>query len=101
MSREITEAEASDRVMRYIATISKYWADLPDKTPLERCNGLAFSLLNIFDGTTVALPKLGLVVRPHPDDKAFHEEEGTDYYVDGMELEGVSHELWSKYEISK
>ena len=96
--REFTAEEVGKQFMQHLAAIAHYWATLPDKTPLERCNGLAFSVLNIFDGTSMALPALDLVVRPHPDDKAYCIANGENWYVDGQVVEGASHEIWPKYE---
>jgi|TARA_Y100000310_G_scaffold54727_1_gene50147 hypothetical protein len=62
---------------------AKYWADQEDITCRERCDGVIFSILNIFDGTTM-LPAMDIVLRPHPDDKAHCQSEGLNWYEDGM-----------------
>jgi hypothetical protein len=97
--RAITAEEARDALLRHIANIAKYWADLPDRTPLERCNGLAFSILNIFDGTTEVLPAIDLVLCPHDGDEAFNKSEGENWYEPGQVInDAMLHEMWHRYE---
>lgn len=47
------------------------------------CEGVAFSILNILDGTTMSLPAFNLTLSPHPDDKEFLQGEGENWYEDG------------------
>lgn len=82
MSRAYTEEEIREEFLGYVAEVCRYWANLPDKTPIERCEGVGFSIINIFNGVT-SLPAFDIVVRPHPDDKQFHIDEGENYYEDG------------------
>ncbi len=98
MSKPISQEEASERVMNHFAMMSAYWASLPDKTSLERCNGLAFSILSMLDGCSMALPRIELVVRPHPDDQSFAQQNKEDWFIDGQVLDDVTHEAWSKFE---
>lgn len=35
--------------------LAKYWAELPNKTPEERCSGVAFSILVALDGEAIAV----------------------------------------------
>lgn len=67
-----------------IKHICHYWASLPNKSDIDRCEGVAFSILNIIDGTSSGLPSMDLVLRPHPDDMKFNLDNGNDYYEDGM-----------------
>ena len=65
--------------------------------PLEKCNGLAFSILNIFDGTSIELPAMDIVLRPHEDDKEYLRGEGMDWFEDGMVINDCYlHELFYK-----
>lgn len=90
-----TEAEVREEFLDHVHALVGYWAELPDKTPKERLDGLAFSILNIFDGTTMQLPAMDIALRPHPSDKEFHRENGEDWYEDGMVInECMLHELW-------
>jgi len=99
MSRPIPPEDLRDLFMRVLAGYAHFWATLPDKTPLERCNGLAFSFLVMLDGGNMSLPVFDLVARPHPDDKAFHQGRGTDWVEDGTVISDIGlHELWHRYE---
>ena len=78
-----TPEEIQTQLIEHFKMLAKYWAELPDKTPKDRCDGLAFSILNIFDGTTAVLPAFDIVAKPHPDDKDFNIKNGERYYEDG------------------
>jgi hypothetical protein len=95
MSRAYTAEEVREQLLAHIRHLARYWATIPDRqTPLERCEGLAFSILNIFDGTS-SLPAFDIVLSPHPDDKAFHQSEGENWYEPGMMINDcMLHELF-------
>ncbi len=82
--RPYTPEEVRDQLLDYVRGIAQYWAELPDKTPLERCNGLAFSMLNIFDGTSAALPAMDISLAPHPDDQAYRAKHSENWYEPGQ-----------------
>ena len=46
----------------------------------EKLSGLAFSILSTLDGCTADFPGFELIPAPHPDDKAYHEENGSDWW---------------------
>ena len=95
--RAKTVEDVRKEFLEKIKACSRYYANLPNKTPLERCNGLAFSILNIFDGTSALMPAMDIVLRPHEDDKEFHRGEGDNWYEDGMVInECHLHELFYK-----
>jgi hypothetical protein len=72
MSRAYTEEEARDQFLDRIRHLTRYWAKQPNQSPLERCEGLAFSVLNIIDGTSGGFRcTLDIMLNPHPDDKQF------------------------------
>lgn len=99
MAEPIPAEKAREQFMHQLAALAKYWADQTDQSPLDRCNGLAFSVLNLFDGTSMELPAMDIVLRPHPDDEQFHKDEGTDWFVDGQVInEDMLHEQWHKYQ---
>ena len=87
MSREYTNEEMIDMFMGQIKGSIQYWATtdlskVPDMGKDEmkyRLEGLAFSILNIIDGTT-ALPAFLLIPDPHPDDKKYHEDNEENYW---------------------
>lgn len=85
-TRAITKEELREQILNQMRVYAREWAALPNKTEQERCDGLAFSILNIFDGTTAALPAFDIVARPHPDDKRYYQENGENYIEDGTIL---------------
>ena len=96
-TRVKTVEEVRDEFFEAVRGISKYWAELPEKTPLERCDGTVFSILNIFDGTTMNLPAMNIILSPHPDDKEFNRSEGNNWYESGMVINDcMLHELFYK-----
>jgi hypothetical protein len=84
MSRAYTAEEVRDIFLRHIRGIADFWANLPDKSPKERCDGVAFSILNIVDGNTLPLPALDICLSPHPEDKAYNQENGNNWFEEGM-----------------
>ena len=80
-SKETVQKEFLDT----IKVISNYWANLPDQTPKQCCEGVALSILTLIDGCLGSFPvALDLVLRPHPDDKQYYIDNGEDYYEDGQ-----------------
>jgi hypothetical protein len=75
--------DAREAILDHIAAVVRYWATLPDKSPQERCHGVAFSILTMIDGCA-DLPAMDLVMRPHPDDEAFLKDEGERWWPDGL-----------------
>jgi hypothetical protein len=59
------------------------WEHADNCTIKGKLEGLAFSILNIFDGTT-GLPAMDIVLSPHPEDKDFALSEGERWYEEGM-----------------
>ena len=94
--REITPEEARDIFMRQIAAYARSWASADGLTNMERCSGLAFSILNIFDGTAAFLPAFNIHVSPHPDDKDYRKRNGENWFVDGQCINDdcMLHEEW-------
>lgn len=89
MCRAKTEDEIREELLLELRCIADYWAELPGKTPKERCDGVVFSILNLVNGTSNALPAFDLLVVPHEDDKQFHIDNGDDYY-EPMKINGCS-----------
>lgn len=84
MSRAKTAEEVREDFLQNIKSICRYWANAEGKNDLEKCEGVAFSILNIFDGTSSAFPTMDIILRPHPEDKQYHIDNGMDYYEDGQ-----------------
>jgi hypothetical protein len=85
-----------ERFLRHVASVTDYWAELPDKTPQERTAGVAFSILVALDGETLALPGFNVVCRPHPDDKKYCKSKGCNWTPDGCDIGGALHEQFAK-----
>lgn len=86
MSKAITEPELRENFLSFLRHRAHYWANVPNVSELERTQGMAHSMLVIFDGCS-GLPAFDIVVRPHEDDKQYCIDNEEDYYVDGMEIE--------------
>lgn len=95
MSRAKTAEEARKDFLDQIRVYVDYWSGADSDR--WRLNGLAFSILNMLDGTS-GLPSFDLVLRPHPDDQEFCEQEGEDWYEPGQVINAdvYLHELWSE-----
>jgi len=96
--KAITPEEMRHRFLSHLYAVADHWAQsaqrdhagIPKKkTEDERIRyateGVVFSMLCIFDGCT-DLPAIDLVLRPHPEDKAFSIENGEDWVEDGMAI---------------
>jgi hypothetical protein len=100
--RAYTAEEARDRFLDYLRTIAHYWAGpMPtERTVQERLDGLAFSILAAIDGCSPELPALDISLSPHPDDKAYCESGGENWFELGMVINADCHlhELYYKRE---
>lgn len=97
MSRAYTEEEVREMFLDSVRGAVQFWANVPDKTPQERCDGVAFSILNIFDGTSGGMPAFDLLVAPHSQDKQFAINKGSDYFEPQMMINDCYlHELYYK-----
>lgn len=94
MAREYTKEEVREQFLSRVEVITRYWDRVEDMTSEEKLEGLAFSIMNIFDGTS-SLPAFDIVVKPHPEDKEYLIAEGENYYQDGMVINDdvMLHEL--------
>jgi hypothetical protein len=93
-ARAYTAEEVRDFVLGHIGDLVHYWDRVPDRdeitgrehTQYDRLHGLAFSILNIFDGTTMALPAFTITADPHPDDKQYRIDEGSNWFEPGTDI---------------
>lgn len=97
--RAWTPDEMKEKFLRLVLATAEEWAGYPDKTPLGRCEGLAFSLLATFDGESGGFPAVDLALRPHEDDKAFQQGLGENWIEDGTTINATSylHEEWHDF----
>ena len=83
MSEAINKDDLKIMFMDAIRSYIDYW-DRQDASSKDKLEGIAFGVLNIIDGTSSTFPcSIDLVLRPHPDDKQYHIENGDDYIEDG------------------
>lgn len=88
-----TKEEMRDMFMQHVRFMAQYWATtVTTGTLQERIEGFAHSLLKTIDGCAGGFPcAIDLVLRPHPDDKAFHIREGDKWVQDGMVVNDDCH----------
>jgi hypothetical protein len=100
MSRVYTTEEIQQQFLAKIRAYVAYW-DTHSLSKQDALDGLAFSILNILDGST-DLPGFLVAPHPHPDDSAYHQIEGTNYYPENHaqgewlkgQIAGNLHELY-------
>jgi hypothetical protein len=96
-ARSFTVDEARQTFLKLLRDKAEYWGALPEKTVKERLDGLCFSILAMIDGSSLGLPAMDIVLRPHPEDKPFALENDEDYWEDGMVINNTMlHEEWHK-----
>lgn len=95
MSKEITAEEARQVFLDHIRHVVGYWASLPDLSDIDKCNGVAFSILTLIDGCN-SMPAMDVVMRPHPVDLDYAIINDEDYFVDGLVINGdcMLHDLF-------
>jgi len=81
-----TDVEVRRKFLLHIKEIVRYWSKQPDITARDACDGVAFSILNIFDGCTFELPAMDIKLRSHEDDKQFHIDCNKNWYEPGMTI---------------
>ncbi len=97
MPRAYTEEEVRKAFLEHVWRMIDYWEKVPvDKTPRERIEGLAFSMLVALDGDAAALPGFQVIPSPHPDDQKFHEDEGSDWWPNDCDIAGSLHDEFYK-----
>jgi hypothetical protein len=91
MSKPISKEQLREQFLNSVRMYAREWASYKNKTPQQRCDGLAFTLMALLDGTDVDLPAFDLVARPHPDNEAYHKAHGQDWVVDGQVINDDVH----------
>lgn len=98
MSKEYTAEEVREQLLDDMRGLIDFWLEVENKTRRELCEGVVFSILNIFDGTTIS-PAFDILVSPHPDDKEYRIKNKEDYYKEGQMINDcMLHDEWYKYE---
>lgn len=94
--RAYTADEVRQQFLDHMRTLALYWSSTAG-TEREKLNGLCFSILNIFDGTSQDLPAMDIVLRPHENDMEFHKAEGDNWYEVGQVInDTMMHEEYYK-----
>ena len=78
-------------LLRHIRGMARYWAEQPNQTAQERCDGLAFSILATLDGSSLEIPAYHLTVSVHESDEAYCKSQGENWHVIGLKITGEVH----------
>lgn len=80
--RAYTPEELRGRVLDHIRLMVEYWATLPGLDTHSRCDGVAFSILTMIDGSADQ-PPMALVAIASDDDKQYSVEKGENWVEHG------------------
>jgi hypothetical protein len=92
--RAWTEEEIREKFFKQIKLILSEWRSYPNKTELERINGIIFSIMAMLDGSSIDIPAFKVIPMPHEDDKEYHVKKGENYYPDDVDIAGSLHDEW-------
>lgn len=93
VSRAYTVDEMRSLFIRHVRALIDYWAAVGEMDTRDRLEGLAHSLLVTLDGDAIGLPAYRVTPSPHPDDRAFHEQNEENWYPEDVDIGGGLHEL--------
>ena len=95
MPREYTTDEVREQFLDYVRDTIQYWVKHPSNVQ-DRVSGAVFSVLAAIDGSAGSLPGFVLAPSPHPDDKAYNQKNGDNWYPDAptvnCDIAGSLHE---------
>jgi len=94
--RPYTPEEVRDLLLDHVRNLVSYWereARAPDAH--AKLEGLAFSILAALDGCA-NLPAFLVTPVPHETDRAYHEDEGSNWYPEDRPDLGPLHEFFYK-----
>lgn len=110
-ARAYTKDEAVDALLKQMAGLAHYWATLDDdnaigcepRTPLDRINGFAFSMLSLFDGSNAGFPAFDIVPTTPDEDIEFYKAEGEKWFDASGPIndECELHSRWHKFELGE
>lgn len=89
--RAYTAEEVTQQYLYDMQCIAKLWSMQPNQTPLQMCEGVVFSILCLLDGSSI-FPGTKVLIDPHPDDKKYNIDNGSNWYEPGTEI-NLTHEL--------
>ena len=93
----LSKEQARENFLTAIRGAVEYWEDEERaQTSKKKLEGLAFSILNIIDGSGMIMPALDICLSPHPDDKQYAIDNGEEWYEPGMCINDdvMLHEFW-------
>jgi hypothetical protein len=97
--RAYTPEELRGRVLDHVRLMVEYWATLPNLDTRSRCDGVAFSILTMIDGSS-ELPPMALVAISSDEDKEYCVENGENWVEHGTVIndDTMLHEEYSSPE---
>lgn len=96
--RALTADEVRDILLKQIKALVHYWSSDAVgafRPARERCDGVAFSILSMLDGSTLDIPGVDLVFRPHADDKQYSIDNGENWIEPGTTVSDTLHEHYA------
>lgn len=83
--RAYTPEELRGRMLDHIRLMVEYWATLPGLDTHSRCDGVAFSILTMIDGSADQPPMM-LMALSSDEDVQYHLEKGENWVENGTLL---------------
>ena len=80
--RAYTPEELRNNVLNHVRLMVEYWATLPGLDERSRCDGVAFSILTMIDGSADQ-PPMALVALSSDEDKKYSVEKGENWVEHG------------------
>ena len=82
VSHQLTPGEARSRFLHTVKALAAYWS-IAAQSDREKLDGLAWSILGLFDGQDLQLPAFDLVARPTSEDTAYWQASEEGWVKDG------------------
>jgi len=99
-TRAYTRDEIREAFVNYADAICTYASKVEGKTREEAIRLAVFSIFSALDGEAGDLPKFVVAPDPHPEDKAYLQDQGKNWYpeheTDPVDITGELHSLFSK-----
>jgi len=94
MARAYEKHEVVEMLLASMHAAVTEWDKADRATCREKLDGLAFSILGMLDGVHCGLPAFDLVPSPHPDDHAYREAEGENWFPEVVINDVMLHDEW-------
>jgi hypothetical protein len=102
--RVYTEEEVRKMFLEHVWTLVQFWENESRQPDVRaKLGGLAFSILATLDGSSIGIPAFIVAPHPHPSDKAFHSDEGRNYFPENhkakvQDIAGSLHEEFHNHD---